>query len=168
MAKYVTKYFGEIEINENYAEAILEAKIELNGKAKEVSVLFVSPNTYFQKIDVCVKILDDYPSVHKIGTDIIIKNYKHNKEMKLFINKCFNKYGTEAKEEIFGTKEIEKISIKYILGQIGPPNILIYKDTEEDEIKIALGYQLHKDLDEAIIVEIDEKYKLKGVKYYIL
>jgi tRNA threonylcarbamoyladenosine modification (KEOPS) complex Pcc1 subunit len=61
MVKYSTKYFGDFEARETDSEIIIDSKINLTGRTKDVSILMVNVNTYFHKINTCIKMLNKYP-----------------------------------------------------------------------------------------------------------
>jgi hypothetical protein len=50
------------------------------------------------------------------------------------------------------------------MKRLDPPSIVF--NNNNGEIILALGYQIIDGLDEVIIIEINEKYKIKGIKYY--
>jgi hypothetical protein len=159
MVKYSTKYFGDFEAGETDNEIIIDSKLNLTGKIKDVSILMTHVNTYFLKINTCIKMLNKYPKLYKIGKKEIIKNYGKNKDVRNFIDKCLVKHIEEGTgEKIIG------INIDNIMKRLGPPSIVF--NNNNGEIILALGYQIIDGLDEVIIIEINEKYKIKGVKYY--
>ena len=200
MAKYSTKYFGDFEAGETDTEIIIDSKINLSGKIKDISILMFNVNTYFHKINTCVKMLNKYPKLYKIGKKEImdlfgnpvgfltvpavsrptgyetriykrllfrnwsfrttlIKNYEKNGAVRKFFDECLVKLIEEKTEE-----KIIGINVNIIMEKMGPPSIVF--NNNNGEIILALGYKIIDKLDEVIIIEINEKYKIKGIKYY--
>ena len=159
MIKYSTKYFGDFEADETHSEIIIDSKINLSGKIKDVSILMANVNTYLREIDTCVKMLNKYPKLYKIGKKEIIKNYEKNGDVRKFFDECLVKLIEEKTEE-----KIIGINVNIIMEKMGPPNIVF--NNNNGEIILALGYKIIDKLDEVIIIEINEKYKIKGIKYY--
>ena len=159
MAKYSTKYFGDFEAGETDTEIIIDSKINLSGKTKDISILMFNVNTYFHKINTCVKMLNKYPKLYKIGKKEIIKNYEKNGAVRNFFDECLVKLIEEETEE-----KIIGINVNIIMEKMGPPSIVF--NNNNGEIILALGYKIIDKLDEVIIIEINEKYKIKGIKYY--
>ena len=160
MAKYTTKLFGDFYAGEKDDEIIIDAKIN----EKDVSILMTNANTYFNKMDICVKNLNNYIKLNKIGKKEIIKNYQNNGSARNFFVGCFNNYEEEIREKIFGCQDIEKIDIRQLMENIEPPGVVFHNDN--GEIITSLSYHLHKEADELIIIEMNEKNKIKGIKYY--
>ena len=159
MIKYSTKYFGDFEAGAIGDEIIIDSKIDLSGKTKDVSIVMTNVNTYFHNIDTCVKMLNKYPKLYKIGKKEIIKNYKKTKAVRNFIDECL----VNLIEEGMG-KNIIGININKIMKNLDPPSMVF--NNNNGEIIVALAYKIIDEMEEVIIIEINEKYKIKAVKYY--
>ena len=69
MQKYDTRYFGEIIGINNSGSINMKSKINLNGKVKDVSLSLLDSYIYPDKINECIKKLDEYPKLNKIGNN---------------------------------------------------------------------------------------------------
>ena len=158
MGKYTTKFFGEFCVDKEDDEIIIDGKIEINGKIKDVSVLLIDCYKYFDKLNECVKCLNEYKKINKIGKNEIIKNYQEKGIIRNYIEKCFERYEDKIIEKSFGTKDIKKININKVVDKIDPANIVF--DYNNSEIIISINYSLVEESGEIIDMEIDKKYKI--------
>jgi hypothetical protein len=174
MGKYSTKYFGEFNTNITDTEIILDAKIKLHGEEKDVSIFLIDSHTYYDKMDECIKRLDEYPRLNRIGKREIIKDYRGNGSTREFFKKHFDKWEEAVNEQILGTGEgeridlsgmIKKTNIKNYIESLEPPDILF--TNHEGKIMVSLSYHIRDEGEEIIIVELDERLRKREIKWYI-
>ena len=158
MEKYITKFFGEFYADKEEDEIIIDGKIEIDGKTKDVSVLLINCYKYSDRLNECVKYLNEYNKINETGKNEIIKNYHNKGIIKNYIEKCFERYEEEIIEKSFGTKDIKKIDINKIVKKMDPANIVF--DYNNEEIIISINYSIVEESDEIIDMEMDKEYKI--------
>ena len=158
-----TKYFGIIEANEDDNEIIQVIKINLIGKEQEISVQIKSENIS-QKIDICIKILDDYKRLYENGKRILKTEYYKNKEMKNFFNKIIENYGEEKILKFLGIDKINGDNINDLIEKLNGPDITL--EVNNKETNIFLVYGLSNEIEEMIVIKMDRKYKKEDIRYY--
>ena len=164
MRKYETKYFGDFIVGKNEEEIVIETKTNITGKEQEISIMIKNIKKIFKKIEICVKILDDYSKLYELGKSIIENEYGKDNEMKRFFQEIFGKYKEELLDKAFGVKNMEKIKIEEVVKNIDAPSIMF--DIKDEKLKIELLYTFVDEMNELMAIEIDEKYEMKRIRYY--
>ena len=164
MRKYETKYFGDFIVGKNEEEIVIETETSITGKEQEISIMIKSVEKIFERINICVKILDDYPKIYEIGKSIIEIEYGKNIEMKRFFQEIFGKYKGELLEKAFGVKNMEEVKIHELLKNINAPGIMF--DIKNGNVKMELSYTFNDEMNELMAIELDEKYEMKRINYY--
>ncbi|MDR0389429.1 MAG: DUF2004 domain-containing protein [Spirochaetaceae bacterium] len=162
MAKYVTKYFGEIDFDE--ASNTIDFDVVFNGQ--EINICFNEVPLYRDKIQLCWDIIDQYDKLNEIAKNAIIKNFPQTKGVVNYYFKChFDDEILDEDElvEIFGVKDFKKIDIKNVVEKLAYPdlNIWINKNNELDicpDYKVAPEYS-----DEILCIKMD--VKLNVIKF---
>ena len=165
MVEYKTKYFGSFFMS-NDVEKYLVGKIKLNETFQFVNIKLVDCYQYYDKIDKCVKIVDEYYKINQIGKKAIIKNHKDNGIIKDYLNNNF----IISDDFIFvkdlwedDYKESKKYTINELLEEICPAgDIDIFY--ENNQFFIVIAYSLIIESDETIMVEMDKNLKIKGIE----
>jgi hypothetical protein len=159
MAKYTTKYFGEITFDETKDE--IDFDVTFNGQ--NVNICFNEVSLYRDKIQLCWDIIDQYDKLNEIAKKAIIEYFPQKDGAVNYYFKCHfedDMLDEEELVEIFGVKNFEKIDIKNVVEKMEYPdlNIWINKNNELDvcpDYKIAPEYS-----DEILCIKMDSKFSL--------
>jgi hypothetical protein len=159
MGKYVTKYFGELIIDENGTNA----DFDLTYKSNEINIYFSDLNLYKDKIRICIDMLDKYLEIDKIAKESIIEHFPEKKGLINYYFKChFEMLDEDELEEIFGTKSFKKLDINKAVSNLYNPNIVF--SANNGVINMTFDYVVSEEYsDEILVVIIDEELNI--IKY---
>jgi hypothetical protein len=163
MVKFSTKYFGEISTKENETEIILDTFVNFTGNKQEISII-IDIDNIFTKMDICIKILDDYEKICNNGKKILKTEISKNNNMKKFLYELSEKYGKVKMSEILKIKNIVEINMEEIIEKMNYPNIRL--DLKNGNIEIFLLFGISDEIDEMIVIKLDKNYKMEDINYY--
>ena len=164
MQTYSTKYFGEITVDKDDDEILIETKTDITGKEHEISITIQDIKRRYKRIKTCIKVLDNYIKVYAAGKYLIEKEYNKGNGMKEFFQGIFGKYDEALLEEALGAKSIEELNIQNFLQNIEPPSISI--ELKNRKVKIFLLYSVNEKMQEIMVMEVDKKLRMKQASYY--
>jgi hypothetical protein len=160
MGNYVTKYFGEIVIDETNDFEYIE--INYNGQEKHISLS--DCNVYGEKLKICLDILDKYVEINEIGKRVIYENFPENETVKYYFECHFDVLEEKQILEIFGIKTFDEFDIKKTVEKLEYPNLLF--GIENGEINISVDYKVSKEYsNEILCVKMDEKLNVMGFSH---
>ena len=114
--------------------------------------------------------MDNNEAINNTGKKEIIKDYRQNGIMKEFFERYFEKWENDINEIIFGNTEKDKLDLKHLVEDV---NIDKFVETLQlsnvlynmvgGNIVTSLYYSLPNYENELIVIELDEKLKLKSI-----
>jgi hypothetical protein len=160
MAKYNTKYFGEINIDETSDFEYIDVRYKNN----EINISFSDCNIYGDKIKICLDILDKYIEINEIGKKAIIENFTENETVKYYFECHFDILEEEQILEVFGIKTFDEFDIKMTVEKLEYPDLLF--GVENDEINFSVDYKVSEEFsDEILCIKMDEKLNITGFSH---
>jgi hypothetical protein len=142
MTKIMTKYFGEIIVNEDIEEdGCAFADVKYNNQ--EIRIYFDNFNIYEDKNKICFNIINKYVEINEIAKKAIIENYSVNKTIRYYFEYHFNNLEENELMEIFSVNNFYEMDIKNIVKKLKYPN-LFFK-IEENEIYVFVYYIVAKE-----------------------
>jgi hypothetical protein len=153
MAEFMTKYFGEISINENDDG---NADVDVIYNNQEINIFLYEYNLYGNKVNACLKIMDKYVEINEIAKKAILKNFNEDKTIKYYFECHFDLLEEEDLIKIFGVNDFKKMGIESVVEKLEYPNLLF--TIEDNEIAVSVDYEVSKEYsDEILCVIMDEK-----------
>jgi hypothetical protein len=155
MAKYTTKYFGEVELLLD--EAPVWADFDTTYDGQDITVSFSDYGLYGDKIKLCWEIIDKYIEINEIAKKEIIECFNKNENIQYYF-KCHFEDMLEEDEliEVFGVNNFDEINIKDVVEKMEYPNLLF--GIKDGLINISVDYMVAKEYsDEILCVRMDEE-----------
>ena len=164
MTKYITKYFGEISLNEakNYKKFFVNYNgYELNIKLPK---LIIDNKDILVK---CLDVMDKYHEINKIGKNGIIENFSQDNLIKKYFEYHFMEFEKEKLFRIFGTNDFENIDIRRTVERMEYPDLSFdVKLVNGNKIGFSLDYMVSKRFsEEQLSVKMDERLKIIGFEH---
>jgi hypothetical protein len=151
MGKYITKYFGEIEIDETSDFEYINVMYD----GKEINICFSDCNRYGDKLRGCLGVLDRYVEVNETGKKAILSNFPGNETVRYYFECHFDALEKEQLLEIFGAKTFKEFDVKKTVENLGYPDLLF--SIKDDEISFSVDYRISEACpDEILCVRMDE------------
>jgi hypothetical protein len=153
MAKYTTKYFGEITFDET---DITFVSTDVKYEGREINISLSDFNIYGDKLKICLEIIDKYIEINGIAKKAIIDNFSKNGMVNYYFECHFESLEEEKLIEIFGVKDFKKMDLKTVIEKMDYPNLLF--GINNGELIASVDYMVSKEYsDEILCVKINEK-----------
>jgi hypothetical protein len=138
MAKYKTKYFGEVTFD-NSTEHL---GIDLKFKNHVINILFSDKSIYTDKINTCLNIIDAYFDINIISKNAILNNYQKSNIIKTYFEDCFNNFDEKYRIKAFCTNEYTKMNFEHVVEKLEYPNLYFCLNSNNNELLITSHYIL--------------------------
>jgi hypothetical protein len=163
MAIYKTKYFGDIEAEDDAETVELETFIQEDGEDKEVVIIISHFTDYKDRIHEIIELLDKYHELHEVIKAYIGEKYEENEDFTDFL---FKYAGQWAKREYKknGNKSIS-FDLDALIKRLDPPSVS-FQEYRGGKITARLSYYGPDCSDFSLVIDIDKDRKIYTVKYY--
>ncbi|MFP3154017.1 DUF2004 domain-containing protein [Lachnospiraceae bacterium ZAX-1] len=165
-----TKYFGDLEINEESDFEYLDVKTNLTGEEKDVNIVLAGCDSDGKKtanaIEIinqykAIDIINQYPEWNALAKKAIIGAFPVDKTVCFYFKCHFDCLEKEVLEEIFGTSDFEAIDINDVTEKLPLPNLLF--DVEDGKLNLSVDYKVAAEYtDEILCVKVDESMNIIG------
>jgi hypothetical protein len=160
MSKYQTKHFGEISIDETSDFESISA----NYLDNEINIFLSDCNTYGDKLNTCLNIIDKYSEINAIAKQAILDNYPENETIKYYFECHFDSLDENVLIKVFGIKRFDIFEIKRTVESLEYPDLLF--DIQNNEIHFSVDYKITKEYsDEILCVKMDKDLNITGFSH---
>jgi hypothetical protein len=161
MPVYKTKYFGNLEVDDDLIE--IETSVREEGKDTDLSIVIHYTGIYKERMEEIIQLLDKYYELHKAAKRYIGENYEKNDDMVDFLFKYAGQLGKQ--EYIRNGKKTFTVDIERMIEKLEPPSVG-FQAYRSGEIAAQLSYYGPDNTDISLIVTINKDGEVYQVDYY--
>lgn len=159
--KFKTKYFGNILID---VDDDGHGGADLVYDGQSIDIFLSEFDSYGDKKEVCLEILDKYVEINEVARRAILENFSSDETVNYYFKCHFDILDEEDLRDVFGVDEFDEIDIKNVVERLEYPDLLF--GIEGSAIEFSVDYMVAKEYsDEILCVKMDENLNVTGFSH---